>query len=147
MCCFLEDDQLVDITHYLVNLGRQEVTTLGLVLGLYFNTMRNLQDDFLKVVITSWLNKADNVEKKGVPSWRALVRGLRDKQVRQNGIAANIARDHHTRGMCCLTAVCSVYSSRPISFYVFQTVELFCVIRFLWIASDVVRGLLSNGEN
>ena len=125
MCCFLGDDQLVDITHYLVNLGRQEVTTLGLVLGLYFNTMRNLQDDFLKVVITFWLNKADSVEKKGVPSWRALVRGLRDKQVRQNGIAANIARDHHTRGMCCLTAVCSVRSSRPISFYVFQTVELF----------------------
>jgi len=50
-------------------------------------------------VITSWLNKADNVESKGMPSWRALVRGLRDKQVRQNGIATNIARDHHTRGV------------------------------------------------
>ena len=58
--------------------------------------MRDLPNDhFLDQVITLWLDKSDNVESRGEPSWRSLVRGLRHNQVRQNGIANSIAKDHY----------------------------------------------------
>ena len=108
----LGHSQLVDIKGYLSTLGRATVTDLGLVLGVLFTTMRDLpNDDFLNRVITLWLDKADNVGSMGEPSWRALVKGLRHKQLHQNGIANRIAKDH------CITDVqsqgrlpyCSVY--------------------------------------
>ena len=94
-CYFPGHCHLVDIKRYLNDLGRTTVTDLGLVLGVLFPTMRDLpNDDFLNRVITLWLDKADSVMSKGEPSWRSLVQGLRDKQVRQNGIANSIAKDH-----------------------------------------------------
>ena len=81
-------------------MGRKSVTNLGLVLGLQFTTVRDLPDDyFLDQVITLWLDKSDNVESRGEPSWRSLVWGLRHKQVRQNGIANSIAEEHCTTGV------------------------------------------------
>ena len=75
--------------------------------------MTNLQSDvdFLSQVITLWLNKADDVERKGEPSWMSLVRGLRNKQVRQNGIANTIAKDNsitdvQSQGMLSYVCVC-----------------------------------------
>ena len=109
----LGHSQLVDIKGYLSTLGRATVTDLGLVLGILFPTMRGLpDDDFLNRVITLWLDKADNVGSMGEPSWRALVKGLRHKQLHQNGIANRIAKDH------CITDVqsqgrlpyCSAYT-------------------------------------
>ena len=81
-------------------MNRKSVTDLGLVLGLQYTTVRDLPNDhFLDQMITLWLDKSDNVQSKGEPSWRSLVRGLRHKQVRQNGIANSIAEDH------CITGV------------------------------------------
>ena len=78
------------------------------MLGLLFPTLRDLpQDGFLDQVMTLWLNEADDVLKKGKPSWRSLVRGLRNEVVRQNGIANKIAADHRTQGMFAL--YCSIY--------------------------------------
>lgn len=97
MCYFLGHGQLTDIKGYLVTLGRGNVINLGLVLGLQFATLRDLPTDFLNHMITLWLNKADDVLSKGEPSWRSLIQGLRNKQVRQNGIANTIAKDHCTQ--------------------------------------------------
>ena len=94
-CYFPGHCHLVDIKRYLNDLDRATVTNLGLVLGVLFPTMRDLPNDvFLNRVITLWLDKVDSVMSKGEPSWRSLVQGLRDKQVRQNGIANSIAKDH-----------------------------------------------------
>ena len=100
MCYLPGHDQLGDIKHYLSTLDRYNVTELGQALGLMFPTLRDLPPGgFLNQVMTLWLNEADGVLKKGKPSWRSLVQGLRDKTVRQNGIANRIAVDHHTQGM------------------------------------------------
>lgn len=100
------DDQLPDIMRYLNNVDRASVTNLGLVLGLQYNTMKNLSSDtFLNDVVTRWLGRTENVLSKGTPSWRCLVKGLRDKLVKQNGIANEIAEEYRTQGMCCFTLV------------------------------------------
>ena len=96
-------DQLGDINSYLSALGRANVIELGQVLGLRYTTLRDLpHGGFLNEVMTLWLNKADNVLTKGKPSWKSLVRGLRNGLVRQNGIANEIAADHHMQGMFAL---------------------------------------------
>lgn len=107
MCYFPGHAQFTDIKGYLVTLGRPNLTNLGLVLGLRFATLRDLPTDFLNHMITLWLDKADDVLSKGEPSWRSLIQGLRSNQVRQNGVANNIARDHcvQSGGMCCLTII------------------------------------------
>ena len=106
MCYLPGHDQLGDIKHYLSTLDRYNVTELGQALGLMFPTLRDLPPGgFLNQVMTLWLNEADGVLKKGKPSWRSLVQGLRDEVVRQNGIAHRIATDHHTQGMFA----CSVF--------------------------------------
>ena len=100
MCYLPGHDQLGDIKHYLSTLDRYNVTELGQALGLRYTTLRDLPPGgFLNQVMTLWLNEADDVLKKGKPSWRSLVQGLRDEVVRQNGIANKIAADHHTQGM------------------------------------------------
>ena len=104
VCYFLGHGQLTDIKGYLVTLGREKVTNLGLVLGLRFATLRDLPTDFLNHMITLWLDKADDVLSKEQPSWRSLIQGLRSQQVWQNGITNKIAIDHY-EGMCCLTVV------------------------------------------
>lgn len=113
MCCFPGHAQFTDIKGYLVTLGRENVINLGLVLGLRFATLRDLPTDFLNHMITLWLDKADDVLSKGEPSWRSLIQGLRSNQVRQNGIANTIARDHCTQtgGMYCLTVLIHTLNS------------------------------------
>ena len=101
-------DQLGDIKHYLSTLDRYNVTELGQALGLRYTTLRDLpHGGFLNEVMTLWLDEADDVLKKGKPSWRSLIRGLRNELVRQNGIANKIAADHRTQGMFAL--YCSIY--------------------------------------
>ena len=56
---------------------------LGLSLGLYYPTLKDIDaqykdiNDCLRECLAKWLNKEDNVEKKGVPSWTSLIKGLR----------------------------------------------------------------------
>ena len=93
---------------YLVTLNRNDVINLGLVLGLWFTTLVNLpNENLINHMLCLWLQEADSVGSKGKPSWKSIVLGLRDKQVRQNGIANTIAKDHcftglqKVHGKCC----------------------------------------------
>ena len=63
-----------------------------------------------EIQIINSYSEADNVLKMGKPSWRSLVRGLRDEAVRQNGIANEIAKEHPTRGMFALYTYVHVWS-------------------------------------
>ncbi len=103
MCYLPGHDQLDAINHYLSTLGRDNVTKLGQALGLRYTTLRDLpHGEFLNEVMTLWLDEAEDVLKKGNPSWRSLVQGLRNKIVQQNGIANRIAADHRMQGMFAL---------------------------------------------
>lgn len=119
MCYLPGHGQLGAIKHYLKDLTRQNITDLGLVLGLWLPTIGD-RPDFLNHVMSQWLNQVDNVASKGKPSWRSLVQGLRNEQVRQNGIANEIAEDHHTQGMfALLQCICTSHGLRPLSFILF----------------------------
>ena len=45
-------------------------------------------------VVAAWLRREGDVHKRsGIPTWRSLVKALRDRQVGQEGIASVISRD------------------------------------------------------
>ena len=48
---------------------------------------------FLSDVIHAWLQREDEVDKKGKPSWQVLIKALRHHTVGQTGIANDIAKD------------------------------------------------------
>ena len=81
-----------DITAYLHPLGRTAVFNLGIVLGLDYHRLKGLIDspDFLADMLAGWLQRVDQVQKAGVPTWWRLVEALRDPRVGQNGIASEI---------------------------------------------------------
>ena len=76
-------------------MSKAQITTLGIVLGLEFTKLRDKinSETFHLDTIHAWLQKEDNVAKKGNPTWRTLVHALNSKGVGQAGIAANIAKD------------------------------------------------------
>jgi len=43
-------------------------------------------------VISAWLQKVDQVEKRGAATWQRMVEALRDHRVGQNGIANKIEK-------------------------------------------------------
>ena len=92
LCLLAVIQDLADITIYLHALGRTPVFNLGLVLGLDYNRLRPLIDspDFLTEMLAGWLQRVDQVQKVGVPTWRRLVEALRDPRVGHNGIAIEI---------------------------------------------------------
>jgi len=68
---------------------------LGLVLGLTRATLKEMMESttFLEDVIAAWLQKEDNVNEKGKPSWTVLINALKHPRVGQTGIANDIAKD------------------------------------------------------
>ena len=86
---------LADITIYLHPLDRTAVFNLGLLLGLDYNRFKSSTDspNFLADMLAGWLQRADQVQKAGVPTWRRLVEALRDPRVGQNGTAIKIEQD------------------------------------------------------
>ena len=44
-------------------------------------------------MIDAWLQKEDQVLKRGVPTWKNLVKALRDRRVNQIGVAEKIEKD------------------------------------------------------
>ena len=86
---------LAEITSYLHPLGKTTVFKLGLVMGLDYNRLKPLIDspDFLEDMLAGWLEKVDQVQKTGVPTWKRLVEALRDPRVGQSGIARIIEHD------------------------------------------------------
>ena len=88
-------NDLVDVTKYLVNLGQTNIYYLGLTLGLNHPHLKNMESSntFKEDMIAAWLQKEDQVTKRGLPTWETLVNALRDDQVKQNGVADKIAMD------------------------------------------------------
>lgn len=87
---------LTSITDYLLDLDKSQVYHLGVTLGLSVGRMKSTYATaidsiaFLDEVVTAWLQRADQVEQRGAPSWNTLVAALRNKRVGQNGIAHDI---------------------------------------------------------
>lgn len=93
---FLDDGSQFAITGYLQDLAaeRKILTDLGQVLGLRYSRLKGMDlSSLLDDMIAAWLRKEDDVMDRCPPTWRNLVMALRDKRVRQNGIAATIAKD------------------------------------------------------
>ena len=86
---------LADITSYLYPFAKTTVFNLGLVMGLDYNRLKSSIDSpgFLADMLAGWLQRVDQVQKAGVPTWRKLVEALRDPRVGQNGIARNVEQD------------------------------------------------------
>ena len=90
-----DQDNHIEITGYLLGLDKTDIYHLGLVLGLSESRVRGVEDSktFLDDMVVAWLQKVDQVQKRGAPSWRRLVEALRDRTVGQNGIARKILQD------------------------------------------------------
>ena len=86
------EENLIEITDYLIELDKTHIYHLGLVLGLSHHRVKGMKDSemFLDDMITAWLQKVDQVE---VPTWQRLVKALRHKRVGQTGIASEIEND------------------------------------------------------
>ena len=86
------DSDLVDIKCYLISLNKNDIYNLGLVLGLTQPKVMGMEDSarFLDKVLCAWLHREDNVEKKGMPSWRTLMTALNHPLLKQTGIAKDI---------------------------------------------------------
>ena len=87
----------MEVTGYLKDLNKSQIYDLGLVLGLDYHHVVDLEENcssnrrFLDAVVVSWLQKEDRV--KDV-SWTALITALQNDRLRQTGIADRIATQH-----------------------------------------------------
>ena len=90
------EEDLVDITDYLLPLEKTHVYNLGLVVGISQHKTKAMMDSgtFLDDIIAAWLRREDLVKKKGEPSWTVLVRALEHPRVGQCGISQNIKGLH-----------------------------------------------------
>ena len=84
---------MIEISTYVRPMEAANILNLGVVLGLSYIKLKDKMksETFLLDVIHSWLQKEDQVEKKGKPTWRNLVNALRSKGIGQTGIADQIA--------------------------------------------------------
>ena len=94
---YTESKDMVTVRGYLIDLDKEQVRTLGLILGLHHITLSNKYEgsrvNYLDDVLTAWLSKQDDVEEKGVPSWATLATALENQQLRQVGIARKIRKE------------------------------------------------------
>ena len=84
-------EDLADISHYLNELNKSAVFNLGLDLGIGYSRLTTDSTNFLQDMLYAWLQKVDQVQERGIPTWERLVKSL--KRVGQNGIAMNIEQD------------------------------------------------------
>ena len=91
----LGEEDLTDITDYLLPLEKTHIYNLGLVIGISQHKTKAMMDSstFLDDVIAAWLRREDLVKKKGEPSWTVLVRALEHHRVGQCGISQNIRKE------------------------------------------------------
>ena len=85
------DDHL-EVTDYLLDFGQTHIHNLGLALGLYHRHLKSMSgsETFLDDMIDAWLQREDQVLKRGMPTWENLVKALRDRRVNQIGVAEKI---------------------------------------------------------
>ena len=93
-CCIIYTaiDDLLEVTEYLLNLKQTDIYYLGLTLGLTHPHLKNIasSETFRDDMIAAWLQKEDQVIKRGMPTWETLVKALRDRRVNQTGVADKI---------------------------------------------------------
>ena len=92
MIFYTDEEHLLDVTDYLLRIDKPSIYQLGLVLGLSNRRLKGMKDSdtFLEDTIEAWLQKVDQVNKRGVPTWERLVEALRHERVGQTGIASKI---------------------------------------------------------
>ena len=92
-------EHLFEVSHYLKDLDNERIIRVGLVLGMYYSSlkrMRSLPDD----MVAAWLRREDNVlQVSGVPTWKVLSKALKD--IGQTGLAMKIQQ----HGMCMQSRV------------------------------------------
>ena len=90
----------MEITAYLFRLDKTHIYHLGLVLGLSQHRVKGMKDSetFLDDMIAAWLQKVDQVQKMGAPTWQRLVEALKHDRVGHTGIASKIETEklHNT---------------------------------------------------
>ena len=100
MSFFTDEDDFVEITGYLFRLDKTHIYNLGVVLGLSHYRVKAMKDSetFLDDMIAAWLQKVDQVQKMGPPTWQRLVEALKHERVGQTGIASKIKTEklHNT---------------------------------------------------
>ena len=86
---------LLEVTEYLLNLKQTDIYYLGLTLGLTHPHLKTMErsSTFRENMIAAWLQKEDDVTRRGLPTWETLVKALRNDRVNQNGVADKIASD------------------------------------------------------
>ena len=96
-CCIIYTaiHDLLEVTDYLLNLKQTDIYYLGLTLGLTHPHLKNMESSntFRENMIAAWLQKEDDVTRRGLPTWETLVKALRNDRVNQNGVADKIASD------------------------------------------------------
>ena len=83
---------------YLIDLNKEHIRTLGLILGLHNTTLSNMYEgssriEYLDDVLAALFRKQDDVEKERVLSWTTVATALENQQLRQNGIASKIKQE------------------------------------------------------
>ena len=74
---------LAQVTDYLLSLSNINIYNLGLILGLHQHHLKEMKtsEAFRDDMIAAWLQKEDQVLNKGIPTWKTLVKALRDPRV------------------------------------------------------------------
>ena len=74
-----------------------QIYHLGVVLGLSQQRVKGWLDShsgtFLDDVITAWLRKEDMVDKRGIPTWKSLVKALQRRRVALVDVANKIVEE------------------------------------------------------
>ena len=90
-------DDLFELKMFL-NKDLHDWHSLGLALGLLYPTLKQIKNDNHDKIdqckmemLASWLQQADNVSQKGVPSWSVLKAAL--KKIGENKLADKISFD------------------------------------------------------
>ena len=91
---FTAESDICEIAEHLGQLDRANFYHLGLCLGLRHSSIKDTMhsETYCEDMIAAWLRREGDVDKKtGVPTWRTLVKALRNPRVRQDGIAGDIS--------------------------------------------------------
>ena len=81
------------VCDYLVTLHKTPVFNLGMALGISYVKLKDIMDSetYRYDMIAAWLRKEDQVQERGVPTWRNLAKTF--LKLRLNGIARTIAKE------------------------------------------------------
>ena len=111
----------LEVADYLHPLeSKSDIRNLGLALGLHYDRLKAIEktsDSYLDDVISAWLRREGDVDKKGGPRWSALVKALRHWRLRQIKIANDIEKNlrvlyeqDYSRGQSSAQGICHIHA-------------------------------------